>query len=152
MLMSRGSMVKNVPCHINMDTHALTRRLLELNSQGNTAPYFLSPLFPFPNIIHLECVCVRAYVCFCVLNVCTIVCLCNTIDLSFCTWVYTRVWTYPCGPMRVYFFSNAITVVLIGLRHPMPCCIIRLNSRLICAHDFGLLSSLQPLLTLAVML
>lgn len=74
----QGSMVKNVPSHINMDTHALTRWLLVLNSPGNTAPYFLSPLFPFLNIIHLQCVCL----CVCVWYICTNVCLCNTIDLS----------------------------------------------------------------------
>lgn len=52
----------------------------------------------------------------------------------------------------VHSSSNAITVVLIGLRHPMPRCIIGLNSRVICARGFGPLSSLQPLLTLAAVL
>ena len=99
-----------------------------------------------------------------VLNVCVHLCVSvNAMSAPMCAWViqfdlcsrhlgvHASV-NVPLVAACVHSSSNAITVVLIGLRHPMPHCIIRLNSRLICAHGFGPLSSLQPPLTLASVL
>lgn len=96
--------------------------------------------------------CVCAYV-WCVYGMSAPMCACVT-QFDLCLMylgVHTSV-NVPLWAACVHSSSNAITVVLIGLRHPMPRCIIRLNSRLICAHGFGPLSSLQPPLTLASVL
>lgn len=61
----QGSVLKGVPCHINMDTHAAARWLPGSNSPENTAPYFFFFSFtsfsPQPNT-HTQDVCVRTCV------------------------------------------------------------------------------------------
>lgn len=123
------SMAQDVQCHRNVDTHALTWWLLGFNSPGNT-----------PSCVFFSCMWdMSAPMCARVMQ----------FDLFLMYLGLHKSVNAPLCAACVHSSSNAITVVLIGLRHPMPRCIIRLNSRVICARGFGPISSLQPLLTLA---